>query len=93
MNKIIEISNHKLEIGQILEMLEQFAILPETKINIKELLPNSNLEELREELKKVDEAYTIILRFERAPIVLESDYRSLLMLSMRGAKLSALDIY
>ncbi len=93
MNKIITISNNKLEIGQILDMLEQFAILPETKVNIKELLPSSNLEELREELKKVDEAYTIILRFERAPIVLESDYRSILMLSMRGAKLSALDIY
>lgn len=93
MNKIIEISHHKLEIRQILEMLEQFAILPEAKKNIRELLPNSNLEELREELRKVDEAYTIILRFERAPIALESDYRSLLMLSMRGAKLSALDIY
>lgn len=93
MNKIIEISYHKLEIGQILEMLEQFAVLPETKDKIKKLLPTNDLENLREELKKVDEAYTIILRYERAPIVLESDYRNLLMLSMRGAKLSALEIF
>ena len=56
MNKIIEISYHKLEIGQILEMLEQFAVLPETKDKIKKLLPTNDLENLREELKKVDEA-------------------------------------
>lgn len=93
MKQIIETSYRKLEIAQIFDALTKNAILPETKEKINELAPFTNIDELREELNKVDEAYSIILRYERAPIVLDSDYRSILMLSMRGAKLSALDIY
>ncbi len=93
MNEIISLSNRKLEIAQIINKLKEIAILPECIQNIDKLKPFNDLDLINSELDKVDEAAVICMRFERAPIVLDSDFRTILMIAMRGGKLSALEIY
>lgn len=93
MNNIKKISHQKLEIKQILDKLVEFAILPETKDLIENLQPSSDIDALNEELDNVDEALRIVMRFERAPIMMASDFRSILALALKGAKLSAVEIY
>lgn len=93
MDEILLISNKKLEIAQIIEQLKNKAILPETVECIKNMKIIDDLELLRVELEKVDEALKISMRFERAPIVLDSDFRSLMLFAKRGGKLSGLELY
>ena len=93
MNNIRKTSHQKLEISQILDNLCSIAILPEVKSLINSLTPSNDIEYLKKELEDVDEALRITTRFERAPIMMDSDFRNILNLAFKGAKLSAVEIY
>ena len=93
MNNILIKSHQKLEIRRIIDRLFDLCVLPETKRMVESILPFNDIELLNEELDKVDECYRIICRFERAPIMLDSEFRNIMNLALKGSKLSAYEIY
>lgn len=93
MDNIVQKSYQKLEIEKIIDQLGTYAVLPKTKKMILDLAPSTDMQKLDEALAKVDEALKIIMRSERAPIMMDSDYHEIIKLSQKGAKLSALQIY
>lgn len=93
MSNIVSISHQKLEIKHILDKLSSITVLPEVKRMIDSMMPSNDIDVLNKDLDDVDEALRIVTRFERAPIMLDSDFRAILSLALKGAKLSALEIY
>jgi len=93
MSNIKKISHEKLEINEILDQLYKEAILPKTKALIEKLMPSTDILKIEEQLQNVDEALKIVLRFERAPILISSDYDMILERSAKGATLSGEEIY
>lgn len=93
MIKIRENSHSKLEINQILSLLETYCVLPRTKRKVGELTQNHHLSELENELSKVDEAQRIIERLERAPIMISCEYDDILKLLQKEAILDSKEIY
>lgn len=93
MSDIKLLSTKKLEINEILTALYHECILPKTMDIVQHLEQSDNIEYLNNELDNVDEALKIIMRFERAPIMMSSDYDYILMLASKGAKLSGSEIY
>lgn len=93
MSQIITSSHKKLEIDEIIKRLYDIAILPKTKNIINNLIVFNQIDELRKELDNVDEAYQIIMRHERAPILIESDYDNILKIAKKGGKLTSNEIY
>lgn len=88
-----EVSSNKLELPIIIERLESIAVLDSVKNKILNLKAMNNLESIREELNKVDEAQLIITRLMRAPIYLISNYDKILKLLEKEATLDAIDLY
>lgn len=84
---------NKLEFDVMISSLCQNALLPEAKKMFQNMLPYTNICEIREELAKVNEARTIITRFERAPIYLSKPYLSLLDITIKGGTLQGIDLY
>ena len=93
MDNIITKSHQKLEIKTILDKLYSLCILPETKRIVDDIVPFYDINELNEELNKVDECYRIVCRFERAPIMIDSEFRDIMNYVLKGSKLSALEIF
>ena len=93
MDNILIKSHKKLEIQQILDKLFNLCVLPETKRMAEDIKPSNDIDELNVELDKVDECYRIICRFERAPIMLDSEFRNIMNLALKGSKLTAIEIY
>ena len=93
MSNIVSISHQKLEIKHILDKLSSITVLPEVKRMIDSMMPSNDIDVLNKDLDDADEALRIVTRFERAPIMLDSDFRAILSLALKGAKLSALEIY
>lgn len=93
MDNILIKSHKKLEIQQILDRLFNLCVLPETKRMAENIKPSNDIDELNIELDKVDECYRIICRFERAPIMLDSEFRNIMNLALKGSKLTANEIY
>jgi DNA mismatch repair protein MutS2 len=83
----------KLEINTLLEELISYSILPATKNKFAQLKPISDLDVIQKELDETDEALQVIHRFERAPLLMSSDYDSILDLSKKGGILTGLEIY
>lgn len=88
-----KISINKLELPIILARLESFAVLPTTKQLINSLKPLNDSTKIEEELLKVKEAYNVIIRCDRAPIHINSDFDKILSLSRKSAILSGLELY
>lgn len=87
------ISINKLELPIIFDRLESFAILPITKKKIKSLNQLISLSEIEGELLKVKEALNVIVRYDRAPIHISSDFDKIISLSRKSAILSGLELY
>lgn len=83
----------KLEIDQIIASLKDLAILPATKEIIDNLEPMSDLVDIDKELHDTDEALVIVSRYERAPLMISSDYGKIINLARKGAKLTGVEIY
>ena len=86
-------SFNKLEVPTILEECASFAILPVNKTKILNLLPLGSIDEVQKELSDTSEALQIVMRFERAPIYISSDYDSVLRLIEKDSLLTGLDLY
>mgnify|MGYP003292048152 CR=1 FL=1 len=86
-------SINKLEFPILLNRLVDYAILPATKDLLSNLVSSSNIEEIEQELTKVEEAAHIIIRSMRAPLYISSDYDKILLLLKKGAILDALSLY
>lgn len=93
MDSIIISSRQKLGIYNILNRLKDLSVLPYTKNKVDELVEKDDINLLKEELGYVDEAFKIIMRHERAPILLNSNYLDILTIASKGGKLTALEIY
>lgn len=83
----------KLELDIVLRDLSSFAILPSTKEIALQLEPSADLIYLNRVLDEVDEALTIILRMERAPIMMSSDYLMILEIAFKGGILAPNELY
>lgn len=83
----------KLEIDVILKRLSSLAITPYIQEKILNLEPSSDLDYLDLELKDVEEAALIARRFERANIIVDSDFDEILHRALIGGILSPLEIY
>ena len=83
----------KLEFDFVLNSLEKFAVLPDTKDFFKKIQPINNIDDIRKELDNVDEAFNIIVRYGKLPLYLSSYYLEVLKLAKKGGTLTALEIY
>lgn len=88
-----DISINKLELPIILDKLSDFAIIPTTKRLIEKLKPLNNISKITEELIKTKEAHNIIIRSDRAPINISSNFDKIINLSKKSAILTSLDLF
>lgn len=83
----------KLELDTILQQLSSYAILPLTKETSLQIEPTVDVIYLNQVLDEVDEALRIIIRMERAPIMMSSNYLMILEIVNKGGILTPLELY
>lgn len=79
---------YTLELHKILEMLSEQAANEETKNMISRLEPESNLEKVKRELKKTEDAFDLSVKFGTPPFYNFKDVRGSLKRAQSGASLS-----
>lgn len=84
---------YKLEMNIIFEYLINESMLINTKDYFKNMIEFNNIDIIREELSKVNEALSIILRLERSVCYVTTDYYKLLDLASKGGILSPKELF
>ena len=83
----------KLELDKIIDMLNKNILIDIDYFDLKKMIPLNDINEINEELEKVDEALKIIYKYHRSPIYIERDLTPLLDAATKGAVLSGIDLF
>lgn len=83
----------KLEIYEIIEQLKSYTALDITARYFDEMNMFSDINEIKEELAKVKEAFQITVKYERSPIYLSYEYDELLDICVKGGILSGKELF
>lgn len=83
----------KLEIDLVIDKLSTIAVNQKVKKYIEELKPINDYRLIKEELEAVDEFLTIVTRFERPGIQIETDLDKIIERASKGSTLSSTELY
>ena len=83
----------KLEIYEIIEQLKSYTALDVTARYFDEMKMLNDIDEIKEELAKVKEAFQITIKYERSPIYLSYEYDELLDICVKGGILSGKELF
>ena len=85
--------SQKLELNQIINQLVELCIINKTKNIASNIKPSNDILEINRSLDEVDEALTICLRYDRAPIMISEEYEHAVKVAKKGGVLSGLELY
>ena len=85
--------SQKLELNQIINQLVELCIINKTKNIASNIKPSNDILEINHSLEEVDEALTICLRYDRAPIMISEEYEHAVKIAKKGGVLSGLELY
>ena len=85
--------SQKLELNQIINQLVELCIINKTKNIASNIKPSNDILEIDHSLEEVDEALSICLRYDRAPIMISEEYEHAVKIAKKGGILSGLELY
>lgn len=85
--------SQKLELNQIINQLVELCIINKTKNIASNIKPSNDILFINHSLEEVDEALTICLRYDRAPIMISEEYEHAVKIAKKGGILSGLELY
>lgn len=83
----------KLEINEIIEQLKSYASLEHTKKYFSKMKTLNDINVIKEELKKTNEAFSITTKYDRCPIYIECKYDELLNVAVKGGILTGKELF
>ena len=83
----------KLEINEIIEQLKSYASLEYTKKYFSKMKTLNDIDVIKEELSKTNEAFTITTKYDRCPIYIDCQYDKLLDVAVKGGILSGKELF